>query len=302
LKQCKWTLFQTIVYCRDKDETTPSQQDNCDLSQSGEAAADETTEEEQSEKHKSSKNRGNLKVRIDPKETKTDSTEKLSQIAAKRSTSLTSPLKTPENFVPVGDWALEVEMSSPNYDTSKTSPPLESAMKNDSPDVSSHNNNEVKPDIDPASNDQDHPQSSESEVAQVIAKSNDDQSSSHQDPEFQAENPSSSLEMVTDNKLETKEESAPETPAESQVISGFSDNFSDLTPNDIRLPISDEKSSEQQGLITGQDKDVVDVALPEDEDSDKELYEDVQEDRPALSKSDDDDDNDSFATAGSEEE
>ena len=71
------------------------------------------------ESQKTSKNKSNLKVRIaDKKETN-------SKTDVKRSTSLTSPLKTPENFVPVGDWALEVEMSSPNYDPSKEISPLE---------------------------------------------------------------------------------------------------------------------------------------------------------------------------------
>ena len=273
-----------------KDEIASEDRDDSKIPLS-EGVDDESPKNDRSEKHKNLKNRGNLKVRIDPKEKKTDSTQS-SEVIAKRSTSLTSPLKTPENFVAVGDWALEVEMSSPNYDPSKQPPSLETAIKTDAPD------SETQP-VDPK---EEEPDVKDEDKDDSKPKQDETESSQNQEPEIELETLDSAA-TKTDDDFETKNEPTAQTePSDTQTF-GFEDDFSDLTPKDIGLPaISDNISqAEQQGLITGEEKNVDKVAAPEDEDSDKEVYEDVQEEEPALAKSDDDDDNDSFATAGSEE-
>lgn len=88
-----------------------------------------------SEKSKMNKNKVNLKVDIKPEQGQNRATQ--DGVSTKRS-SLTSPLKTPENFVPVGDWALEVEMSSPTYEEKEQCPldPIKEGTDNQTnPDV-----------------------------------------------------------------------------------------------------------------------------------------------------------------------
>ena len=97
-------------------DAAPTNAESHDATAIDQSRDNETSDSDQA---KPIRNKGNLKVQIGSKAEKSIAPQDVDPQSATKRSSLTSPLKTPENFVPVGDWALEVEMSSPTYEPGK---------------------------------------------------------------------------------------------------------------------------------------------------------------------------------------